>query len=163
MMRKQLALLLCLIAFTTLGAVETEHTLAIIKPDAVGNEKIGQIISRYENANLQITGLKMVSLSQKDAEAFYAIHRDRPFFDDLVAFMTSGPVVVLAVEGPDAVFRNRELIGNTDPKKAATGTLRNDYGSAINRNALHGSDSQENGRKEIAFFFKPHELKRDAA
>lgn len=159
-MKKILFSIFALISSCTICTADHEQTLAIIKPDAVHHQKIGEIIARYERTDLHITGMKMVQLTQKDAETFYEVHKQRPFFSNLVQFMTSGPVVILAVEGPDAVQRNREMIGATNPKQAKIGTLRSDYGSAVERNAVHGSDSVENGRKEIAFFFEKQELCR---
>jgi len=135
-----------------------ERTLSIIKPDAVAKNVIGQIYSRFENAGLRIIAAKMVRLSREQAESFYAVHRDRPFFNDLVAFMTSGPVMVQCLEGENAVAKNRELMGATDPKEAAAGTIRADFADSIDANAVHGSDSLENAKIEIDFFFKPEEI-----
>ena len=131
----------------------SESTLSIIKPDAVQKAAIGQIISRFEAAGLRIAAARMLSLTRDQAAAFYDIHRDRPFFNDLLDFMTSGPVVALALQGENAVARNRELMGETDPKKAAAGTIRADFAESIEANAVHGSDSPENAKTEIAFFF----------
>lgn len=130
-----------------------ERTISIIKPDAVAKNVIGQIYSRFENAGLQIIAAKMLHLSQEQAEGFYAVHKERPFFADLVSFMTSGPVVVQVLEGEDAVAKNRELMGATNPQEAAAGTIRADFAQSIDENAVHGSDSQENADIEIAFFF----------
>lgn len=130
-----------------------EQTLSIIKPDAVKKNVIGQIITRFEAAGLQVAAMKMTHLSEKDAGEFYAIHKARPFFKDLVSFMTSGPVVILVLEGADAVAKNRELMGATNPKDAAKGTIRGDFADSIDANAVHGSDSLENATNEIAFFF----------
>lgn len=130
-----------------------ERTLSIIKPDAVAKNAIGQILARFEAAGLKIVAARMVQLSQAQAEAFYAVHRERPFFKDLVAFMVSGPVMVQVLEGENAIARNRELMGATDPKKAAPGTIRADFADSIDANAVHGSDGPETARAEIAFFF----------
>lgn len=130
-----------------------ERTLSIIKPDAVAKNVIGQIYSRFEQAGLKIIAARMMHLSTQQAEAFYAVHQARPFFGDLVKFMTSGPVMVQALEGDNAIARNRDLMGATDPKKAAKGTIRADFADSIDANAVHGSDGAETARTEIAFFF----------
>jgi len=130
-----------------------ERTLSIIKPDAVAKNVIGQIYSRFEAAGLKVIAARMMHLSQQQAEAFYAVHRDRPFFADLVKFMTSGPVMVQALEGADAIAKNRELMGATDPKKAAKGTIRADFADSIDANAVHGSDGPDTAQVEVAFFF----------
>lgn len=130
-----------------------EQTISIIKPDAVAKNVIGQIYSRFENAGLKIVAAKMVHLSQAKAEGFYAVHKERPFFADLVAFMTSGPVMVQVLEGENAVAKNRELMGATNPKNADAGTIRADFADSIDENAVHGSDSAENAAIEIAYFF----------
>lgn len=130
-----------------------EQTISIIKPDAVAKNVIGQIYSRFENAGLKIVAAKMVHLSQERAEGFYAVHKERPFFADLVAFMTSGPVMVQVLEGENAVTKNRELMGATNPKNADAGTIRADFADSIDENAVHGSDSAENAAIEIAYFF----------
>jgi nucleoside-diphosphate kinase len=130
-----------------------ERTLSIIKPDAVKKNVIGQIISRFEKAGLRVVEARMMRLTRKDAEGFYAVHRERPFFKDLVEFMISGPVVVQVLEGENAIARNRELMGATDPKKAARGTIRADFADSIDANAVHGSDGAETARKEIEYFF----------
>ena len=130
-----------------------ERTLSIIKPDAVAKNVIGQIYSRFESNNLKIVASKMKWLSRQEAEAFYAVHRERPFFKDLVDFMVSGPVQIQVLEGENAVMKNRELMGATDPKKAAKGTIRADFAQSIDANAVHGSDSPETAAVEIAFFF----------
>ncbi len=135
-----------------------EQTLSIIKPDAVGVNKIGNIISRFENNGLRIVAAKMQHLSKEQAEGFYAVHKERPFFKDLVSFMTTGPVLILALEGPDAIAKNRDLMGATDPKKATPGTIRADIATSIDENAVHGSDAVETAREEIKFFFKPEEM-----
>jgi nucleoside-diphosphate kinase len=130
-----------------------ERTLSIIKPDAVKKNVIGQILARFEKAGLRIIAARMSHLSRKEAEGFYAVHRERPFFKDLVEFMISGPVMIQVLEGDDAIAKNRELMGATDPKKAAKGTIRADFADSIDANAVHGSDGPDTARKEIAFFF----------
>lgn len=135
-----------------------ERTLSIIKPDAVAKNVIGQIISRFEQADLRVVAAKMVQLSQSDAEGFYAEHKERPFFKDLVAFMTSGPVVVQVLEGEGAVLKNRDLMGATNPKEAASGTIRADFAESIDANAVHGSDSTTSAAREVAYFFAETEL-----
>jgi nucleoside-diphosphate kinase len=131
----------------------TERTLSIIKPDAVAKNVIGQILSRFEGAGLKIVAARMMQLSQADAEAFYAVHKARPFFKDLVGFMISGPVMVQVLEGEGAILKNRDLMGATDPKKADKGTIRADFADSIDANAVHGSDAAETAANEIAFFF----------
>lgn len=135
-----------------------EITLSIIKPDAVAKNVIGQIYSRFENAGLKIVAAKMAHLSRAQAEGFYAVHKERPFFNDLVEFMISGPVMIQALAGDNAVSKNRDLMGATNPKDAAPGTIRADFADSIDANAVHGSDSLENAAKEVAFFFEPHEV-----
>lgn len=135
-----------------------ELTLSIIKPDAVAKSVIGEIYTRFEKAGLNIVAAKMAQLSRTQAEEFYDIHRARPFFKDLVDFMISGPVMIQALKGDDAVSKNRDIMGATNPKEAATGTIRADFADSIDANAVHGSDSQENAAREIAFFFEPHEI-----
>jgi nucleoside-diphosphate kinase len=130
-----------------------ERTLSIIKPDAVAKNVIGEIESRFEKAGLKIVEMKMKQLSKEDAEGFYAEHSERPFFADLVAFMTSGPVVVQVLEGENAVAKNRELMGATNPKEAAEGTIRRDFAESIDANAVHGSDSATSAEREINYFF----------
>jgi nucleoside-diphosphate kinase len=130
-----------------------ERTLSIIKPDAVAKNVIGQIYSRFENAGLKIIASRMVHLSRADAQKFYAVHAARPFFKDLVEFMISGPVQVQVLEGENAILKNRDLMGATDPKKADKGTIRADFADSIDANAVHGSDAPETARAEIAFFF----------
>lgn len=130
-----------------------ERTLSIIKPDAVGKNHIGEIQARFEAAGLRIVALRMLHLSRSQAAGFYAEHEGRPFFEDLLTFMTSGPVVVQVLEGDDAVAANRRLMGATDPKKADPGTIRADFASSIDANAVHGSDSPESAAREIAYFF----------
>ena len=131
----------------------TELTLSIIKPDAVAKNVIGQIYARFELAGLKVVAAKMVQLSQGEAEAFYGVHKERPFFKDLVSFMISGPVMIQALEGEGAVLKNRDLMGATDPKKAEAGTIRADFADSIDANAVHGSDAVETAKEEIAFFF----------
>jgi len=135
-----------------------EQTLSIIKPDAVAKNVVGQILSRFEAANLRIAATKKIQLSQADAEAFYAIHAERPFFKDLVEFMISGPVVVTVLEGENAMQTNRDLMGATNPAEAEAGTIRADFAESIDANAVHGSDSVENAVNEINFFFAQREL-----
>ncbi len=130
-----------------------ERTLSIIKPDAVAKNVIGEIYSRFEKGGLKIVAARMAHLSQAEAEGFYAVHKERPFFKDLVKFMTSGPVMVQALEGENAIAKNRELMGATDPKKADKGTIRADFADSIDANAVHGSDAAETARNEIAYFF----------
>ena len=130
-----------------------ERTLSIIKPDAVAKNVIGQIYSRFEAAGLKIIAAKLVQLSRAEAEQFYGVHRARPFFKDLVDFMVSGPVMIQALEGEDAIAKNRDLMGATDPKKAAPGTIRADFADSIDANAVHGSDAPDTAAAEVAFFF----------
>ena len=130
-----------------------QRTLSIIKPDAVAKNVIGQIIARFENAGLKVVAGRLVHLSAAEAGQFYAVHKERPFFKDLVEFMTSGPVFVQVLEGEDAIAKNRELMGATDPKKAAPGTIRADFAESIDANAVHGSDAPETAAVEVAFFF----------
>jgi nucleoside-diphosphate kinase len=131
----------------------TERTLSIIKPDAVAKNVIGQIYSRFEGAGLKIIAARMMHLSRAEAEGFYAVHRERPFFKDLVDFMISGPVMVQALEGENAILKNRELMGATDPKKADKGTIRADFADSIDANAVHGSDAVDTAKTEISYFF----------
>ena len=135
-----------------------ERTLSIIKPDAVTKNVIGEIYSRFELAGLRIVAAKMTWLAQPDAEGFYAVHRERPFFKDLVKFMTSGPVMIQVLEGEGAIAKNRDLMGATDPKKAAPGTIRADFADSIDANAAHGSDGPDTARTEIAYFFPNLEI-----
>ena len=135
-----------------------QQTLSIIKPDAVKKGVIGKIIDRFESNGLRIAAAKKVQLSREDAGKFYEIHKERPFYNDLIDFMTSGPVVVMVLEGEDAVAKNRELMGATDPKKAEKGTIRADFADSIDANAVHGRDSLENAKTEIAFFFSNREI-----
>ncbi|PIT41095.1 nucleoside-diphosphate kinase [Snodgrassella alvi] len=135
-----------------------ERTLSIVKPDAVAKNVIGQIYSRFENNGLKIIAAKMKHLSKAEAEGFYAVHKERPFFGELVNFMISGPVMIQVLEGEGAVSKNRELMGATNPKEAAAGTIRADFADSIDANAVHGSDSLENAATEIAYFFAADEL-----
>jgi nucleoside-diphosphate kinase len=135
-----------------------EQTLSIIKPDAVAKNVVGQILARFEAANLRIAATKKIQLTQADAEAFYAIHAERPFFKDLVEFMISGPVVVTVLEGENAMQKNRDLMGATNPAEAEAGTIRADFAESIDANAVHGSDSVENAVNEINFFFAQREI-----
>ena len=135
-----------------------ERTLSIIKPDAVAKNVVGKILSRFEDAGLKIVACRMTQLSRADAEGFYAVHKARPFFKDLVDFMISGPVVVQVLEGDGAILKNRDLMGATDPKKAAAGTIRADFADSIDANAVHGSDAAETAAVEVAFFFSGLEI-----
>jgi len=135
-----------------------QQTLSIIKPDAVKKNVIGKIVDRFESNGLRIAAMKKLQLSEADAKAFYAVHSERPFFKDLVEFMISGPVVVMVLEGEDAVAKNRELMGATNPQEAAEGTIRRDFAESIDANAVHGSDSLENAEIEINFFFAKREI-----
>jgi nucleoside-diphosphate kinase len=135
-----------------------ERTLSIIKPDAVSKNHIGDIYNRFETAGLKIIAARMKHLTQAEAEGFYAVHRERPFFKDLVKFMTSGPVMVSTLEGENAVARHRDIMGATDPRKADKGTIRADFATSIDENAVHGSDSAENAKVEIGYFFRTTEL-----
>ena len=135
-----------------------ERTLSIIKPDAVGKNVIGKIYSRFETNGLRVVAAKMRHLSRREAEGFYAVHRERPFFKDLVDFMVSGPVMIQVLEGESAIAKNRELMGATDPKKAAPGTIRADFAASIDANAVHGSDAAETATAEIAYFFAASEI-----
>jgi nucleoside-diphosphate kinase len=135
-----------------------ERTLSIIKPDAIGKHNIGNIIARLEKSGLSVVAAKMLHLSKQQAQDFYSVHESRPFYNDLVNFMTTGPVMVMVLEGDNAIAKNREIMGATDPKKAAPGTIRADYASSIDENAVHGSDAVETAKTEISFFFKPNEI-----
>lgn len=135
-----------------------ERTLSIIKPDAVKKNVIGEIMARFEKAGLRVVAARMMHLSRQQAEGFYAVHRERPFFKDLVDFMVSGPVLVQVLEGENAIARNRELMGATDPKKAAKGTIRADFAQSIDANAVHGSDGADTARNEIGYLFPAHEV-----
>ncbi|MBV1877200.1 MAG: nucleoside-diphosphate kinase [Pseudomonadales bacterium] len=135
-----------------------EKTFSIIKPDAVAKNVIGEIVARFEKAGLRIVASRMVHLSEKDAQGFYAEHEGRPFYNDLVEFMTSGPVVVQVLEGENAILRNRELMGATNPKEADAGTIRADFAQSIDANAVHGSDAPESATREIAYFFSAEQI-----
>jgi len=135
-----------------------ERTFSIIKPDAVAKNAIGQILARFEAAGLKVIAARMMHLSRAQAEGFYAVHRERPFFKDLVEFMISGPVLVQVLQGESAILKNRDLMGATDPKKAAKGTIRADFADSIDANAVHGSDAPETARAEIAYFFPGYEI-----
>lgn len=165
--RSLFTILAAILAFSLIGCLtgdndgrsSCEVTLSIIKPDAVSGGHIGEIISRFEKNGLRIAGMKMMQLNEKQAQDFYAEHKDRPFYSDLIEFMTSGPVIVIALAGHDVIKKNRELMGATDPKDAVEGTIRIDFGTSIGRNAVHGSDSPEAAVAELNFFFKPEELR----
>ena len=135
-----------------------EKTLSIIKPDAVAKNVIGKIIDRFESNGLRIAAMKKIKLTKEDAAKFYEVHKQRPFYNDLCEYMSSGPVVVMVLEGENAIAKNRELMGATNPKEAAPGTIRADFAESIEANAVHGSDSLENAKKEIAFFFAEREI-----
>ena len=135
-----------------------QRTLSIIKPDAVAKNVIGEIISRFEKNDLKIIAAKLITLSDSDAGGFYAEHEGKPFYNDLIAFMTSGPVFIQVLEGEDAIAKNRELMGNTDPSKADVGTIRADFAQTIDANAVHGSDSLESAKREIEYFFSSEEI-----
>jgi nucleoside-diphosphate kinase len=138
--------------------MSVELTLSIIKPDAVAKHVIGQIYSRFEQAGLHVVAAKMRHLSQAEAEGFYAVHKDRPFFKDLVTFMISGPVMIQALKGANAIQKHRDIMGATNPKDAAPGTIRADFADSIDANAVHGSDSAETAAQELAYFFEPEEI-----
>lgn len=138
--------------------MSVQLTLSIIKPDAVAKNVIGQIYQRFEGAGLKVVASKMKHLSQKEAEGFYAVHKDRPFFADLVEFMTSGPVMIQALQGENAISKNRELMGATNPKEADAGTIRADFAESIDANAVHGSDAEETAAVEISYFFADSEV-----
>jgi nucleoside-diphosphate kinase len=138
--------------------MSVERTLSIIKPDAVAKNHIGEIIARFEKGGLRIAAAKFIHLSKKQAEEFYAVHKDRPFFAALVNFMSSGPVLVQVLEGTNAIALNRQIMGATNPKDAAPGTIRADFAESIDHNAVHGSDAPETAKQEISFFFKPEEI-----
>lgn len=135
-----------------------EQTLSILKPDAIEKNCIGKIIDRFESQGLKVIAMKMAQLSKDQSKGFYAVHQHRPFFGELVDFMTSGPVLIMVLEGDNAVAKNREIMGATNPKDAAPGTIRKDFANSIDKNAVHGSDSLDNAKTEIAFFFKPQEI-----
>ena len=134
-----------------------ERTISIIKPDAVAKNVIGEIYSRFEKSGLKIVAARMAHLSREQAEGFYAVHKERPFFNDLVSFMISGPVMIQVLEGENAIAKNRDIMGATNPKDAAPGTIRADFAESIDENAVHGSDSAETAAQEIAYFVQPHE------
>jgi nucleoside-diphosphate kinase len=138
--------------------MSSERTLSIVKPDGVGRNLIGEVYRRFEQAGLRVVAARMMHLSQAEAEGFYAVHRERPFFKDLVRFMTSGPVMVQVLEGEGAIAKNREVMGATDPKKAAKGTIRADLASSIDENIVHGSDASDTAAREIGYFFREIEL-----
>jgi nucleoside-diphosphate kinase len=138
--------------------MSTERTLSIIKPDAVAKNAVGAIISRFEKGGLRVAAAKMMNLSKSQAEQFYGIHKERPFFNALVSFMSSGPVLVQVLEGVNAIALNRQIMGATNPKDAAPGTIRADFADSIDHNAVHGSDSAETAKQEVSFFFKPEEI-----
>ena len=135
-----------------------EQTLSIIKPDAVGQNMIGNIIEYFEREGLSVVATKMLHLTAAQGKEFYAVHKERPFFQELVDFITSGPVLIMVLEGENAIARNREIMCATDPQKAAPGTIRADFATSIDRNAVHGSDNKENAKAEISYFFKPNEI-----
>ena len=135
-----------------------EKTLSIVKPDAVAKNVIGEIYSRFEKAGLKVVAAKMAHLSKEQAEGFYAVHKERPFFNDLVSFMISGPVMIQVLEGENAIMKNREIMGATNPKEAAAGTIRADFADSIDANAVHGSDAPETAQQEIAYFFTANEI-----
>lgn len=135
-----------------------QRTLSILKPDTVRDDHIGEVIARLENQGLHVVAMKMVKLNKEQAEQFYKVHKDRPFFSGLVNFMTSGPIVVMVLEGDQAISKNREIMGATNPKEAKEGTIRKDYAASLSENAIHGSDSPETAREEIQFFFHPNDI-----
>ncbi|HUF43287.1 MAG TPA: nucleoside-diphosphate kinase [Verrucomicrobiae bacterium] len=138
--------------------MSVERTLSIVKPDATGRKLIGEILRRFEAAGLKIAAAKLLRLTPERAQAFYAVHRERPFYASLCAYMSSGPIFVSVLEGENAILKNREIMGATDPAKAAPGTIRKDFGKDVEQNAVHGSDAAETAASEIAFFFKPDEI-----
>jgi len=138
--------------------MSVEKTLSIIKPDAVGDNNIGKILQRFEDKNLNIVASKMIHLSKEKAEGFYSIHKDKPFFNNLVEFMTSGPVIVQVLEGDNAIMKNREIMGDTNPAEANKGTIRKDFAKSIDENAVHGSDASETAKIEIEYFFESNEI-----
>jgi nucleoside-diphosphate kinase len=137
-----------------------EYSLTLVKPDAVASNHVGDVVARFEKGGLCVAAARMTKLTKQQAESFYAVHKDRPFYPDLVTYMSSGPIVAIVLEGTDTVAKARAIMGATDPKKAAAGTIRADFGQSVQQNAVHGSDSIENAKKEIAFFFKPNEIYR---
>jgi nucleoside-diphosphate kinase len=140
--------------------MSVERTLSIIKPDAVGRSLIGEILQRFEAAGLKIVAGKLLRLAPERAQAFYAVHKERPFFASLCSYMSSGPIFVSVLEGENAILKNREIMGATDPAKAAAGTIRKDFGKDVEQNAVHGSDGSDTATSEIAFFFRPDEIQR---
>ena len=140
--------------------MKVERTLSIVKPDAVARHFIGEILKRFEAAGLKIVAGKLLRLTPERAEAFYAVHKERPFFASLCSYMSSGPIFVSVLEGEDAILKNREIMGATDPAKATPGTIRKEYGKDVEQNAVHGSDGPDTAANEIAFFFKPDEIQR---
>ena len=140
--------------------MSVERTLSIVKPDAVGRNLIGEILRRFETAGLKIVAGKLLRLTPEQAQAFYAVHKERPFFAGLCAYMSSGPIFVSVLQGENAIMKNREIMGATDPTKAAPGTIRKDLGKDVEQNAVHGSDGAETAASEIAFFFRPEEIQR---
>lgn len=140
--------------------MNVERTLSIIKPDAVARRLIGEILKRFESAGLKVVAGKLIRLTPERARAFYAVHKERPFFESLCAYMSSGPIFVAVLEGEGAIMKNRDIMGATDPAKAAPGTIRKDWGKDVEQNAVHGSDGPETAAAEIAFFFKPEEIHR---
>jgi nucleoside-diphosphate kinase len=140
------------------SVAQVERTLSIIKPDGVARDLVGEIVRRFERAGLKVAAIRRMQLTPEEAGAFYAIHRERPFFADLVKYIASGPVVAMVLEGPDAIRKNRDIMGATDPKKAAPGTIRADFSESIEANTVHGSDSAETAQTEIAFFFTRREM-----
>ncbi|MAW48566.1 MAG: nucleoside-diphosphate kinase [Gammaproteobacteria bacterium] len=138
--------------------MSVEKTFSIIKPDAVGNNVVGKILQRFEENNLQIIASKMIHLTKEKAEGFYSVHKEKPFFTNLVEFMTSGPVIVQVLEGENAILKNREIMGATNPDEAAQGTIRKDFAKSIDENAVHGSDAPETAAAEIAYFFNDNEI-----
>ena len=138
--------------------MSVEKTFSIIKPDAVGNNVVGKILQRFEENNLQIVASKMIHLTKEKAEGFYSVHKEKPFFTNLVEFMTSGPVIVQVLEGENAILKNREIMGATNPDEAAQGTIRKDFAKSIDENAVHGSDAPETAAAEIAYFFNDNEI-----
>jgi nucleoside-diphosphate kinase len=141
--------------------MSVEETLSIVKPDAVGRRLIGEILKRFEAAGLKIVAAKLLRLTPERAQAFYAVHKERPFFASLCSYMSSGPIFVAVLEGDNAILKNREIMGATDPAKAAAGTIRKDFGKDVEQNAVHGSDGPDTAASEIAFFFKPDEFQRN--
>jgi nucleoside-diphosphate kinase len=157
-MFKSLHLSFFFFALLFMGSLTAEQTLSMIKPDAVAENHVGEIIERFEKNGLRIAAIKMIKLTSQQAQEFYAEHSERPFYPDLIQHMTSGPIVALVLDGDEAIRRNRDLMGPTDPKKANQGTLRADFAKSVTANAVHGSDSSTSAKREIAFFFTPEEI-----